>query len=69
MKLTHKEFVRAFILEKLRTITRFDLMALVDRCEELTDFEAAECFDVELFRIEKFFNYPPELPSTLQSND
>ena len=69
MKLTHKEFVRAFILEKLRTITRFDLMALVDRCEELTDFEAAECFDVELFRIEKLFNYPPELPSTLQSND
>lgn len=69
MKLTHKEFVRAFILEKLRAITRLDLMALVDRCEELTDFQAAECFDVELFRIEKFFNYPPELPSPSQSND
>ena len=69
MKLTHKEFVRAFILEKLRTITRFDLMALVDRCEGLTDFEAAECFDVELFRIEKLFNYPPELLSPSQSND
>jgi hypothetical protein len=67
MKLAHKEVVRAFILEKLRTITRFDLMMLVDRCkdkdEELTDFQAAECFDAELYRIEKLFNSPPELPS------
>jgi hypothetical protein len=65
MKLVHKEFVRAFILEKLRTITRFDLMMLVDRCEdeELTDFQTAECFDAELYRIEKLFNFPPEFPS------
>jgi hypothetical protein len=65
MKLAHKDFVRAFILEKLRTITRFDLMMLVDRCEdeELNDFQAAECFDAELYRIEKLFNFPPELPS------
>ena len=69
MKLVHKEFVRAFILEKLRTITRFDLMMLVDRCkdEELTDFQAAECFDAELYRIEKLFNFPPELPSPSQT--
>ena len=69
MKLAHKEFVRAFILEKLRTITRFDLMMLVDRCEdeELTDFQAAECFDAELYRIEKLFNFPPELPPPSQA--
>ncbi len=68
MKLVHKDFVRAFILEKLRTITRLDLMALVDRCEdeELADFQAAECFDAELYRIEKLFNFPPELPSPSQ---
>ena len=67
MRLTDKEFVRAFILEKLRAITRLDLMALVDRCEGLNDFQAAECFDAELFRIEKLFNYPPELPLPLQT--
>jgi len=67
MKLLHKEFVRAFILEKLRTITRFDLMLLVDRCKELNDFQAAECFDAELYRIEKLFNYPPELPQLSQT--
>jgi hypothetical protein len=71
MKLTHKEFVRAFILEKLRTITCSDLAVLVDRCEdeELTDFQAAECFDAELARIEKLFNFPPELPPSSQSNE
>jgi len=69
MKLAHREFVRAFILEKLRTITRFDLMMLVDRCEDggLDDFQAAECFDAELCRIEKLFNFPPELPSPSQT--
>ena len=65
MKLTHKEFVRAFILEKLCTITCSDLAVLVDRCEGLTDFQAAECFDAELARIEKLFNFPPELPPAI----
>jgi hypothetical protein len=54
--------VREFILNKLRETTLLELGYLADK-HNLSAFHVAECFDHELWRLDKFFGYPEvELP-------
>lgn len=57
MKPAHKQALRAFILEKLREVTRLQLSELAEtqNCEP---FDMAEQFEIEIGRIKKLFSYP-----------
>lgn len=68
MKTSHKQFIRAFIVELLSDEdVRHRLDALSDSVklrtgEDLDPFAAIQFYEQEVSRIEKLFNYP-ELPS------
>lgn len=62
-----KELVRAFIVEKIRETTRFELDDFAHARGIEDYFSVAECFENEAFRVEKFFCFP-ELPGTLEEN-
>lgn len=68
MKTSHKQFIRAFIVELLgNEDVRHRLDALSDSVklrtgEDLDPFDAIQFYEQEVSRIEKLFNYP-ELPS------
>ena len=57
-KQTTKDVVRNFILEKIYSTSRFDLAVLAEKYEIEDEFAVAECFEHEVARINKFFNYP-----------
>lgn len=61
MKQTHKEIVRAFIVEKIRETTTLALFELAEKYGVCDHFSIAECFDNEAYRVEKLF-YFPEFP-------
>lgn len=56
-----KQFVRSFIINKIRETTTDELNDLGFRCG-LDQFKVAEIFDDEAGRVEGFFLSPPELP-------
>lgn len=63
-----KQIVRTFILDKMRDVTTFDLHELAFKYE-LDSFAVAESYEYELFRIEKFFNFPQDgLPDPINPN-
>jgi len=59
MKLRHKEAVRRFILQQLLESEayrwRLDQLA---KDHDMDPFETVECFEQEVDRINKLFNYP-----------
>ena len=63
MKLAHKEVVRAYILEKLRNVTSLELHELYLNHDLESSFHTAETFEHEVYRIEKLFNFPADLPT------
>jgi hypothetical protein len=63
MKLAHKEVVRAYILEKLRNVTSLELHELCLNHDLESSFHTAETFEHEVYRIEKLFNFPADLPT------
>lgn len=54
-----KQIVRTFMLDKMREVTTFELHELAFKYE-LDSFAVAESYDHELFRVEKFFNFPQD---------
>jgi hypothetical protein len=57
MKLTHKQALRCFLLEKLREVTCLQLSELAKACD-CQPFDMAEQFEIEVERVEKLFCYP-----------
>jgi hypothetical protein len=49
--------VRQFILDKIREATIFEFVDLAAKYD-LSAFRVAECFDNELWRVDKFLGYP-----------
>jgi hypothetical protein len=49
--------VRQFILDKIREATTLELADLAVKYD-LSAFHVAECFDNELWRVDKFLGYP-----------
>lgn len=63
-----KQIVRAFILDKMCDVTTFDLHELAFKYE-LDSFTVAECYEFELYRVQKFFNFPQDgLPDPTNPN-
>ena len=57
-----KEVVRAYILEKLRNVTSIELDELYLNHGLESSFHTDETFEHEVYRIEKLFNFPANLP-------
>jgi hypothetical protein len=57
-KLTTKEIVRDFLVQKIYSTSRFDLAVLAEKHGIEDEFSVAECFEREAYRVEKLFNFP-----------